>query len=212
MNRFALLILSLLLGTAMADAQFKNSVNDAPRHRIMIGAGAWPITPEEEIFRIRKYEYYDGYTTFPWRGSILDRYYNHMLVYRGKTITTGAIFAEYGYRFSKWFDLGMNVTYTGFSTEILDALTDRKVASESYFYLSFTPMARFIWARTSTVNWYSGFGLGVTLMKDEAYTENYTSYNFIPVGLMFGQGKVFGFSELCIGRSGIFNAGIGMRF
>jgi len=215
MNRLIALFLCVLLGTVAVDAQFKKNVNDAPRHRVMVGVGAWPLTPGDEISLFNREPLCDYW----YAESILDYYYESSRVYYGKTITTGAISAEYGYRVSKLFDIGVSITYTGFYSDIYDRYSLKKVSNDNYFYISATPIVRLMWGRTNSVNWYSGTGIGVTFASDSDYSKRisclresvYPSYYFIPVGLMFAKGKVFGFSEIGIGVNGMFRAGIGVR-
>ena len=214
MNKLIALFLCVVLGTAAADAQFKRSVNDAPRHRIMVGIGGPPITVDGEIFWHRDYEnslFYD-------RDNILDYYYGNYGVYRGETLTTGAIFAEYGYRIKRWFDLGINITYTGYTTRLYDVETHKKAGNESYFYISAIPTVRFMWARSSNTNLYSGIGLGLSYSNEKEKQIGsrdipmlYPAFNIIMIGIMVGGNRVFGFSEFCIGYSGLFNIGIGVR-
>ena len=215
MNRLIALFLCALLSTAAVDAQFRKNINDAPRHRIMTGIGAWPLTPGGEIFqRFGEDIFYHRYTE-----SILDHYYGSDMVYFGKTITTGSIFAEYGYRLSRWIDVGMSITYTGFFSNVYDSYSYEKIGNDNYFYISATPIVRLMWGRTDSVNWYSGAGIGMTFTSNSDYSKRvsclrdsaFPSFYFVPIGLMFGRGKVFGFSEIGMGVNGLFSAGIGMR-
>ena len=212
MNKLLAFFLCLLLGTVAIDAQFKKSVNDAPRHRIMMGIGGPPITSGGEILNFRNYGYDSSY------GNILDYYYGSYRTYRGETLTTGAIFAEYGYRISRWFDLGINITYTGFITRLYNIDTRKRAGNESSFYISAIPMARIMWVKADHVNLYSGIGLGVSYYTEGGDCSDclvasslYPAINITPIGIMVGGKKVFGFSEFCIGYSGIFNIGVGVR-
>jgi hypothetical protein len=217
MNRLIAFFMCMLLGTVTIDAQFKRSIDDAPRHRIMVGIGGPPITPGGEILEFRHYHYDDAPPPYGG-GNILDYYYDKYRVYEGETLTTGAIFAEYGYRIKKWFDLGINITYTGFITRLHDIETHKKVGNENYFYISAIPTARFVWVRSNHINLYSGIGLGLSYSTEEKNYSGcriessiYPAFNITPIGIMVGGRRVFGFSEFCIGYSGIFNIGVGVR-
>jgi len=210
MNRLVALFLCVLLGTVAVDAQFRKSIDDAPRHRAMVGIGALPLASVFDMLG-EDLSYDRRYTE-----SILDYYYESNKVYFGNTVITGAIFADYGYRVGRWLDVGMNISYTGYFTNVYNLHSHKKVGNDNYFYISATPMARLMWGRTDYVNWYSGVGMGLTLMSDSDYsTFSETAVltgHFTLIGLMFGRGKVFGFSEYGFGVYGLFSAGIGIRF
>jgi|GEM_PF-2899512 len=215
-----LILLCVLSCTVVANAQFKKSVHEAPRQRIMVGVGMGPITPGMEFYSFSRYDYY---IMRPEYNSLINYYYGEIdRVYCGRTLSSGAIFVDYGFRVRRWLELSMNITYTGFCTEIHSVETNKKIRNENYFYISAIPMARFMWVRTSYVNLYSGVGFGLSydssngkyLQGGREYRSDviYPAFNIIPIGISAGGKRVYAFSELCIGMSGMLNSGIGIRF
>jgi len=216
MNRLIAFFLCVLLGTVAVDAQFRKSIDDAPRHRIMVGIGGPPAIIGFDMVFNTPHRY--GALFYNRGGNIIEYYYDNYEVYEGKTLTTGAIFVEYGYRIRRWLDLGIHITYTGFITRLHDLETHKKVGNESYFYISAIPTIRFMWARSSNINMYSGIGLGFSLSTEKEKQIGcrdtpilYPGFNITPIGIMVGGKRVFGFSEFCIGYSGLFNIGVGVR-
>lgn len=175
--------------------------SDFSRHEIRLGIGILPFAPG-----IDEYDDIFG-NEEDYRGKILDLTDRR---YRGNLYTTGDFSLSYGYYFWKWFQVGVDVSYTRFWRRYSEG-------KESSTYTTLIPFIHFHWFNRSMVSMYSGAGIGwdfvrqkdTGLSKNERETEVGLQFTFY--GISVGR-RLFGFAEAGIGNLGILRWGIGYRF
>lgn len=135
--------------------------------------------------------------------------------YRGSTYTTGAVTAAYCYRYLKWIDFGLSVSYTNEHYQLYSNTDNRALRKHSANFISIIPTARFTWFSRRSVRMYSACGLGVTFLTgdiDKKYTSDAgVGLQLTYFGISAGK-RVFGFAELGTGAHGTLIGGVGYRF
>lgn len=172
-----------------------------PRHEIGLGIGVLPFAPgiDEDDYIFSNGDDYGG--------KILD------LTDRrcgGNLYTTGDLSLSYGYYFWRWFQLGIDVSYTRFWRSYPGG-------KKSSVYTTLIPFIHFHWFNRPVVSMYSGAGIGWDFIhqKDSGISKNERETNiglqFTFYGISVGR-RVFGFAEVGVGNLGILRWGIGYRF
>lgn len=171
------------------------------RHEIKVGIGILPLAPG-----VDEADYIFGNDDEScWKSvDLLDR-----RCY-GNLYTTGDLSMSYSYYFWKWFQLGMDVSYTRFWRSYPGE-------KENSVYITLIPFIHFHWFNRSWVSMYSGGGIGLDfirqkdsgIQKDERETNVGLQFTFY--GISVGR-RLFGFAEAGIGNTGMFRCGMGYRF
>lgn len=165
----------------------------SPQHEFRLSAGWQPLT----------YDYWTDY----------DRNFNP-LTRHGAVYTSGVWSLSYGYRFNKWFDLGVLFSYYGQYSAIYSNVDNRKLHPDTKHNISILPVARFTWLNRPLVRMYSSVALGALIEVEEwshRSTEAYVGGQLVLIGVSVGK-SLFGFAELGAGTQGIATIGIGYRF
>ena len=177
-------------------------------------------------------EYYDHFRY----GYYNNNYYNNFYyggygspsisTYLGATKTTGVIGGSYFYNMSSLrFSFGGTLSYSGYSTDYKDRISDRKVGSLKGHNIAFTPTVRYSWISKENFRLYSGVGLSLfyNITKNELNNSDSGNYKntesdfstklmVTPIGFSYGK-DIFVFGEANIGgRVGNFVGGVGYRF
>ena len=137
----------------------------------------------------------------------------------GPTYTTGAINLSYAYRFRRWFDLGLLLSYNCEYKRQFSALSGDYLHRKYQHNITFMPTVRFTWLNRKWVRMYSSIGMGVTIQTQnisgpEKLSDN-SIYGFAChcsyLGITVGK-SLFGFAELGCGAKGFAIFGMGYRF
>ena len=181
-------VILLLLTASTASAQ-----EFVPQHELRLSVGCVPIN-------------HDYFTTYDFIGNPLLRH--------GATYTAGLWSLSYGYRFNKWFDLSVAVSYYGEYSAVYSNLDNSKIHPDNMHAISILPVARFTWLNRKWVRMYSSLALGAYIEVEQGartYTERYVGGQLTPVGITVGK-SLFGFAEIGIGTQGLATIGLGYRF
>ena len=139
--------------------------------------------------------------------------------FRGPKYTTGAVSVSYGYRFYRWLDVGMVVSYYNEYHRLYDSFTNDYLGRVYNHHITLMPTVRFTWLDRKWVRMYSSLAAGATFytqsqtkIKDEAHYNSqafagHITYLGITVGRSF-----FGFAELGLGAKGFATMGLGYKF
>lgn len=137
----------------------------------------------------------------------------------GPTYTTGALNVSYGYRFRRWFDLGLLFSYNCEYKRQFSALSGDYLHRKYQHNITIMPTVRFTWLNRKWVRMYSSLGMGMTICatnttgSEELYDGNSFAFAFqcSCLGLTVGR-SLFGFAELGFGAKGVAIFGMGYRF
>lgn len=194
------LVLSVVLGAVLllsaattVSAQCCDAGQFTPQHEVRLSAGCMPIT-------------YGSWTKY-------DIIYNP-LVRTGAVYTSGVWSLSYGYRFTKWFDLGVLVSHYGEYSALYSNLDNSKIHPKNTHNISILPVARFTWLNRPLVRLYSSLSLGVLIEVDRqavTSTDAYVGGQLVFAGISVGK-SLFGFAEIGAGTQGLATVGIGYRF
>lgn len=172
-----------------------------PEHEFRISAGAFPFFSNDMGDWDYRYDVRTG----------LDASKR----YRGSTYTTGAVTASYCYRYLRWLDFGISLSYTNEYYWMYSNIDNAGIKRHMAHFISIIPTARFTWFRRRSVRMYSACGLGVTFLTGDI-DKKYTSDSGVGLQLTYfgiSAGKrVFGFAELGTGAHGTLIGGVGYRF
>ena len=181
-------VILLLLTASTASAQ-----EFVPQHELRLSVGCVPIN-------------HDYFTTYDFIGNPLLRH--------GATYTAGLWSLSYGYRFNKWFDLSVAVSYYGEYSAVYSNLDNSKIHPDNMHAISILPVARFTWLNRKWVRMYSSLALGAHIEVEQGtrtYTEGYVGGQLTPIGITVGR-SLFGFAEIGLGTQGLATIGLGYRF
>lgn len=189
-----LLLLLSALPTALTAREKPQRGPFAAEHELRLTAGAYPLLP------------YFG----EWG---CDADYPPVLrnTHRGPLYTSGAWSLSYGYRFRRWFDLGLTCSYYGEYSRSYSNRDLSPVHRNLSHAVTLMPLARFTWVNTPWVRMYSTLGLGATISSGDCGRETLVSFQLTPVGIAVGR-SFFGFAEAGFGAQGALMMGIGYRF
>lgn len=161
---------------------------------------AWP-GPE---FSYRWY-YYDNLAQY-----LVDSRY-----YGGDGYLTGAVSATYSYRFKRWLELSAVATYSGFHRPFYDKFTGDFAFRQNLCSISIMPYVRFNWLYRNWVRLYSGIGVGLSFIVDEAESVHESGVlpaaAVTPIGIAVGR-DFYGLAELSLGTTGLIVVGVGYKF
>ena len=137
----------------------------------------------------------------------------------GPTYTTGAINLSYAYRFRRWFDLGLLLSYNCEYKRQFNALSGDYLHRKYQHNITIMPTIRFTWLNRKWVRMYSSLGMGMTINTTSTTgsggSTDGNSYAFAfqcsYLGLTVGR-SLFGFAELGFGPKGVAIFGMGYRF
>lgn len=223
MKRIFLFTLFLCASTVVSFAQTKDYFKEK-KHELRLSYGSVNDSEYYDFFRYSSpfLSYYGGGYYY---GSLNSPYSN---TYLGATKTTGVIGASYFYNMSNLrFSFGGTFSYTGYNTDYLDRINDKKVGNIKGYNIALTPTVRYAWISKEKFRLYSG--VGVSLSLDGAkYKLNETDFNpdkiaesesklhanlmVTPIGFSYGK-DFFVFGEINLGgRVGNFVGGVGYRF
>ena len=160
-----------------------------PQHEIRLTVGAFPICenwyiPTDETIR------------------------------KGSIYTAGAWTLSYAYRFRKWIDAGVALTYYGEYTSLHDNFDNSLIERLERHRIAIMPSVRFTWVNRELVRLYSTLNIGILFdSRRETSTLSRTdsAAQCTPIGIAVGR-SLFGFAEIGFGTQGIFMAGIGYNF
>lgn len=170
------------------------------QHELRLTAGAYPLMPYRLLERFGCDDRPALYRT-----------------HRGPVRTGGVWTLSYDYRFKKWFDLGLALSYYGEYSNSYSNFDSSLASRNRAHAITVMPVARFTWLNRKWVRMYSSFGLGATfgfghLDYDSYYFEETTfALQFTPVGISVGR-SLFGFAEIGVGAQGVLMMGMGYKF
>ena len=170
-----------------------------PQHELRLTAGAYPLLPSMS----------------DWEGCAAGIF--HDRTHRGPVYTSGTWSLSYDYRFKKWFDLGLTLSYYGEYSRSYSNRNSSPVGRNRAHAVTVMPMARFTWLNRRWVRMYSSLGLGATFGYGRFDTEGsrpenaMIAFQVTPVGISVGR-SFFGFAEIGLGAQGALMMGVGYRF
>ncbi len=170
-----------------------------PQHELRLTAGAYPLLPSMS----------------DWEGCAAGIF--HDRTHRGPVYTSGTWSLSYDYRFKKWFDLGLTLSYYGEYSNSYSNRDSSLVGRNRAHAVTVMPMARFTWLNRRWVRMYSSLGLGATFGYGRFDTEGsrpenaMIAFQVTPVGISVGR-SFFGFAEIGLGAQGALMMGVGYRF
>ena len=136
--------------------------------------------------------------------------------YKTETDFIGTYGLDYYAQVKSWLRPGVKVVYEGLCTKVWD--TTNVLVNKYYTTtLSFMPSVQFSYLNRRHVKLYSGIDLGVTFLFDnnKQSSGNATTLfalNATPIGVRFGNDRMFGLVETNLGMDALVKAGFGMRF
>lgn len=172
------------------------------QHELRLTAGAYPFMP---------YQLFERTGCDADRSALLGR------THRGPIYTSGVWTLAYDYRFRKWFDLGLAVSYYGEYCRSYSNLDSSFVGRDRIHAVTVMPVARFTWLNRKWVRMYSSLGLGATFgfgcldRGTDCFSATSVALQFTPVGISVGR-SLFGFAEIGFGAQGALMMGIGYKF
>ena len=214
-----LVLLALLLVSAPLKAISPPKVKTFQKgHEIRLGIGALDIYTISE--GISHDHFFYGwhhtesgkhiYEPFGYNSGFQDME-DMMSSYRGAKIATGTIQLAYNYRVSRWFEVAVYGTYTGFLQKRYSTYDNTVSGSNNRAIVGLMPSVRVVWVNRDAFRFYSSFGLGLATEFSQNYTEILPMINISWLGFSFGR-KVYGFTEFAVGSLGTVSAGIGYKF
>lgn len=137
----------------------------------------------------------------------------------GPTYTTGALSVSYGYRFRRWFDLGLLFSYNCEYKRQFNALSGDYLHRKYQHNITIMPTIRFTWLNRKWVRMYSSLGMGMTINTTNTTGSGGSTdgnsyalaFQCSYLGLTVGR-SLFGFAELGFGAKGVAIFGMGYRF
>ena len=169
-----------------------------PQHELRLTVGAYPILP----------------SMFDWEGCADGIFYDR--THRGPVYTSGTWSLTYDYRFKKWFDLGVTLSYYGKYSRSYSNRDFSPVGRNRAHAFTVMPVVRFTWVNSSWVRMYSTLGLGATLSggrfdhNSDRFRNGFLAFQLTPIGISVGR-SLFGFAELGLGAQGVFMMGVGYK-
>ena len=213
MKRFLLSAVTILLAfqagaqnwRELRNEEFRN--NFPYKYEVRLGWSGYPIL-EAATFPNSgsSWAYVD---IVPYQNQTLNTMYG---TYQGPEYMTGLISGEFSIHFRRWFTLAIEAGFNGMWGRVYDRHDGSFVRRTSGVSFTVLPHARFHWANTRNVRFYSGIGLGIGLGQYDGYFEVYPAFQFSPIGFSAGR-KIFAFAEMSLGTAyfgGKF--GVGYRF
>ena len=214
MRRYLLITLTLLL-TLQAEAQNWRELrrqefqeNFPHKYEVRLGWSGYPIL-EANNFPNSGGGWGYKVDILPYRNNTLSSMYG---TYQGAEYMTGLISGEFSIHFRRWFTLAVEAGFNGMWGKVYDKFDGSFVRRTSGVSFTVLPHARFYWANTKNVRFYSGIGLGIGLGQYDGYFEAYPAFQLSPIGFAAGR-KIFAFAEASLGTAyfgGKF--GVGYRF
>lgn len=216
MKRIFLFTLLLCAFTVALFAQKKEYFKEK-KHELRLSYGSVNDSEYYDRFRYPN-GYYGNYYSNPFTASTN--------TYLGATKTTGVIGGSYLYNMSNLrFSFGGTLSYSGYSTDLKDRITDRKTGSIKGHNIALTPTVRYAWISKENFRLYSGIGWSFYMditrynldnnnLDSPSKTESTFSNKLMvtPIGFSYGK-DIFVFGEANIGgRVGNFVGGVGYRF
>ena len=199
---WALLPTALSAQSAQEERPVRNREPFVRQHELRLTAGAYPLMP---------------YLSFENVGCDADRPAFFDRTHRGSIYTSGVWTLAYDYRFRKWFDLGLSVSYYGEYCRSYSNLDSSFVGRDRIHAITVMPVARFTWLNRKWVRMYSSLGLGATFgfgcidRETDCFSDTTVAFQFTPVGISVGR-SLFGFAEIGLGAQGALMMGIGYKF
>ncbi|MDE7078101.1 MAG: hypothetical protein K2O55_05965 [Alistipes sp.] len=204
MKKLLLLLLlplfpAALLAQEEAAAAVRKREPFVPQHELRLTVGAFPILP----------------SMFNWEGGFDGTFYDR--THRGPVYTSGTWSLSYDYRFKKWFDLGVTLSYYGKYSRSYSNRDSSPVGRNRAHAFTVMPVVRFTWVNSNWVRMYSTLGLGATVSggrfdyDSERFRNGFLAFQLTPIGISVGR-SFFGFAELGLGAQGVFMMGVGYKF
>lgn len=208
MKRLILVMISILAAVSISAQEIKPQQSGGKRaklpfeqqHEVRVSVG---IDPQFFIFEMP----YDNHN------------FSIPRTYDGPTYTTGAINLSYAYRFRRWFDFGVLLSYNSEYKRVFDNLTGDYLYRIYQHHITVMPTVRFTWLNRQWVRMYSSLGMGATFGaqsitgSQKPYNTDRLAFAFQCSYLGITVGKsLFGFAELGLGTKGLAIFGMGYRF
>lgn len=226
MKRIFLFTLLLCASTVVSVAQKKEYFKQK-KHELRLSYGSVNDSGYYDYFRYGNY-YASGYGNYYGSNGLNNPNSLTSSSYMGATRTTGVISGSYFYNMSSLrFSFGGALSYSGYTTDYKDRITDKKVGHLKGHNIAFTPTVRYSWVAKENFRFYSGVGLSLyydlsnyklnnTSNGGYSIKENHSNFSsalmITPVGFSYGK-DIFVFGELNLGgRVGNFTGGVGYRF
>lgn len=189
------LVFSVVLGALLSVMTISTASAQefVPQHELRLSVGCVPIN----------YNYFMKYDCI-----------GNPLLRHGAVYTAGVWSLSYGYRFNKWFDLSVAVSYYGEYSAVYSNIDNSKLHPDNMHAISILPVARFTWLNRKWVRMYSSLALGALIEVEQGsrtYTEGYVGGQLTPIGITVGR-SLFGFAEIGLGTQGLATIGLGYRF
>lgn len=202
----SMLLVTLLLTTRAQETQAYNWSDY--RHSLSVTVGA----PS-------------GYNAF--RGLFVDIWVS-ALDHADNGMYYGAYSMQYHYQCLKWLRAGFKASWEGDSHDIYAEKEKENLKGHSFGHtVSLMPSCQFTYLNRRHVQVYTGIDIGVNVMlRENHYVNGYTNsdgktnnvsytflpaFNITPVGVCFGNERVYGLVETNIGADAFVKAGIGMH-
>lgn len=181
-----------------------------PRHELQLGIGD-PLIPSLYAGRIN----FPNSFFFNEISSDNSNQWFEPDAYRGATIASGAISANYMFRITKWFWVGGTLSYSGFYNNVYHRVSNKKVDYNHTHFIAVIPSIRFSWINQKYVTLYSGLGIGAATVlnktNDEITFAPHLVGQLTAVGVQAGK-NWYGFFEFGLGAKGIISTGFGYHF
>ena len=215
MKRLTFSILTLLIALQSGAQDWREmrrqefSLNFPYKYEVRIGWSGYPILEAAN---------FPNYGNLPFMDYDMIPYYKYTSLeslygtYQGREYMTGLISGEISIHFRKWFTLAVEAGINGMWGRVYDKYDGSFVRHTRGISLTVMPHARFYWANTKNVRFYSGIGIGLGLGQYDKYFEVYPAFQLSPIGFTVGR-KIFAFGETSLGTAyfgGKF--GVGYRF
>ena len=142
----------------------------------------------------------------------------------------GAYSMQYHYQCLKWLRTGFKASWEGDSHDIYGKKDDDTEYLKGHSFghtVSLMPSLQFTYLNKRHVQLYSGLDVGVNVMlRENHYVNGYTdgngnpdnvsytflpAFNITPIGVCFGNERVYGLAEINLGADAIFKGGIGVH-
>ena len=140
----------------------------------------------------------------------------------------GAYSLNYHYQCLWWLRAGFKAAWEGDSHDIYAEKEKTNMKGHSFGHtVTLMPSCQFTYLNRRYVQLYSGIDVGVgVMMRENHYINGYTdgngktdnlSYSFLPainitpIGVCFGNERVYGLAEINVGADAIFKGGIGVH-
>lgn len=197
MTKRLLPLLLLLVATSFAEARDREPF--VPQHELRLTAGVWPLIA-----------YVNMWTT------CVDEYFVPGQPRRGSVYTSGAWSLAYDYRFARWFDLGLALSYYGEYNRLYGSFGWTPIGHDRTHCVSVMPVVRLTWLDRKWVRMYSSAGMGVLVERETygsggSYRDVLVAFQFTPIGISVGR-ALFGFAEIGFGAQGTAMIGVGYKF